>query len=95
MRKLVVLVLIALGLLLVTPAVASASTPSLKSLAKTVAALQKQVNIQKVEIKALSTKLAKAKSVLALAPYVEFHQRRAERRQGPQHRLSRLQPQRA
>ena len=72
MRKLVVLVLLALSLLLLTPAVASASTPTLKSLAKAVAALQKQVTTQKGEIKALSTKLARTKSVLALAPYVKL-----------------------
>jgi hypothetical protein len=72
MRKLVVLVLVTLGLLLVTPAVASASTPTLGSLAKAVAALQKQVNTQKSEIKTLSAKLARADSVLALAPYVKL-----------------------
>src|ERR1035437_5691368 len=72
MRKLVVLVLVALGLLLVSPAVASASTPTLKSLAKSLTALQKQVATQKAQIKALSTKLAKAKSILALAPYVSL-----------------------
>lgn len=70
MRKLIVLILVALGLLMVTPAVASASTPTLKSLAKTVAALQKRVNTQKVQIKALKTELASAQPVLALAPYV-------------------------
>ena len=58
MRKLVVLILVALGLLLFTPAVASASTPTLASLAKSVAALQTQVNTQKAQIKTLQTQMA-------------------------------------
>ena len=53
MRKLVVLVLIALGVLLVTPAVASASTPTLKSLAKAVKALQKTEKSQAAAITSL------------------------------------------
>lgn len=83
MRKLVVLLLVALGLLLVTPTVASASTPTLGSLAKAVAALQKQVNTQKGEIKTLSAKLAKAKSVLALAPYVKLDRSAVNGVKGP------------
>jgi hypothetical protein len=43
MRKLVVFIIVLLTLALLVPAAASASTPSLKSLAKTVKALQKQV----------------------------------------------------
>ena len=70
MRKFVVLILVSLGVLLLTPAVASASTPTLKSLAKSLAALQKQVKTQSAQIKSLSAQLTKAKSVLALAPYV-------------------------
>ena len=72
MRKLVVLVLVALGVLLVTPAAASASTPTLKSLATSLATLQKQVARQRVQIAVLNTKLAKARSVLALAPYLSI-----------------------
>jgi hypothetical protein len=41
MRKLVVLIVIAVSVLLLVPAAASASTPTLKSLAKSLAALQK------------------------------------------------------
>jgi hypothetical protein len=74
MRKLVVLVLVALGLLLVTPAIASASTPTLKSLATSLAALQKQVARQRVQIAVLNRKLAKARSLLALAPYLSVTQ---------------------
>jgi hypothetical protein len=72
MRKLVVLLLVALGLLLLSPAVASASTPTLRSLAKSLAALQKQIKTQKAQIKSLNTRLAEAKSVLALAPFVSL-----------------------
>jgi hypothetical protein len=63
MKKLVVALMLAFCCLLLTPALAPASTPSLKSLAKSVATLQKQV-------KTLKSQLAAAKSVLALAPYV-------------------------
>ena len=65
MKKLVVMLALASCCLLLTPALASASTPSLRSLAKSVAALQKQV-------KSLKSQLASAKSVLALAPYVSL-----------------------
>ena len=41
MRKLVVLILVVLGLLLLVPAAASASAPTLNSLAKSLKALQK------------------------------------------------------
>ena len=57
MRKLVVLILVALGVLLVTPAVASASTPTLKSLAKSFKALQKQVKTLNATVKAADTKI--------------------------------------
>lgn len=64
MRKLVAIVAIALGLLLLTPGVAAASTLTLKSLAKTVAALQKQV-------KTLNAKVAKDDALLAaVEPYL-------------------------
>lgn len=65
MKKIVAALALTLSLscLLLTPALASATTPSLQSLAKSVATLQKQV-------KSLKTQLATAKRVLALAPYV-------------------------
>jgi hypothetical protein len=53
MRKLVALVGVALGLLLLVPAAASASTPTLKSLAKTVAALKAKVTTQGMTITSL------------------------------------------
>jgi uncharacterized coiled-coil protein SlyX len=65
MRKLVVLILIALGVLLVTPAVASASTPTLKSLAKAVKALQKTEKSQAAAISSLSSSLTAAKQTIA------------------------------
>ena len=65
MRKLVVLVVIALGLLLLIPAVASASTPTLKSLAKSLAALQKTVRHQATAITTLNRDLASAKQATA------------------------------
>ena len=82
MKKLVIIVIVAAGLLL-TPAVASAGTPSLASLAKTVAALKKQVNGQAATIKSLKTKLANGKSVLALAPYVSLSQTALDGVKGP------------
>ena len=57
MRKLVVLVMLALGLLLLTPAVSSASTPTLKSLAKSFKALQKQVKTLNATVKAADGKI--------------------------------------
>jgi hypothetical protein len=72
MRKLAVLIVAILSVLLLVPEVACASTPTLKSLAKSVAALQKQVKTQTAQIKSLKTQLAKAKPVLALAPYVSL-----------------------
>lgn len=72
MRKLVVLIVVILSLAHLVPAVAAASTPTLKSLAKSVVALQKQVKTQTAQIKSLKTQLAKAKPVLALAPYVSL-----------------------
>ena len=58
MRKLVVLIFVALGVLLVTPAVASASTPTLKSLAKAVKALQKTEKSQAAAITSLKNTVA-------------------------------------
>ena len=68
MKKLVVVAMSSLCLLLLTPALASASTLTLKSLAKTVAALKTKVSNQQAQIKTLNTELADAQSVLALAP---------------------------
>jgi hypothetical protein len=65
MRKLVVLVLVALGLLLITPAMASASTPTLKSLARSLAALQKTVKSQKASIAGLKKSLSSANAKIA------------------------------
>ncbi|MGD0997841.1 MAG: hypothetical protein ABR941_05920 [Thermoleophilia bacterium] len=65
MRKLVALVLVALGVLLLTPAVASASTPTLKSLAKIVKALKKTEKSQAAAIKSLKTKVAAQASTIA------------------------------
>jgi hypothetical protein len=75
MKKLVVMLMLALALccLLLTPALSSASTPTLKSLAKTVAALQKKVNAQATTISSLRSQLVSAKPVLDLAPYVSLH----------------------
>ena len=57
MKKLIVMLALALCCLLLTPALASASRPTLKSLAKSVAALQKKVNAQAKTLTSLSTKL--------------------------------------
>ena len=65
MKKLLLVLCLVLTTVLVLPGVASASTPTLKQLAKTVAALQKQVT-------SLKSQLTKAKSVLAVAPYVSL-----------------------
>jgi hypothetical protein len=64
MRKLVVLVLVALGMLLLMPAAASASTPTLRSLAKSLTALQKTVKSQTAQIKALRAQVAAKHTVL-------------------------------
>jgi uncharacterized coiled-coil protein SlyX len=64
MRKFVVLVVVALGLLLLAPTAASASTPSLKSLAKAVKALQKTERSQAATIKSLKSKVATQASAI-------------------------------
>ena len=70
MKKLVLALTLTLCVMLVQPALASASTPTLKQLAKTVAALQKKVNAQAKTITSLKGQLTSAKHVLQLAPYV-------------------------
>lgn len=65
MRKLIVLILVAAGLLLLTPAVASASTLTLKGLAKTVAALQKTEKSQASAIKSLQDKVTSQAATIA------------------------------
>ena len=82
MRRLVLCLVFACCLsvvLLLCSASAGAKTPTLKSLAKTVAALQKKVTKQAQTITSLSARLAAdeqkltdAASVLALAPYVSL-----------------------
>jgi hypothetical protein len=76
MKKLLLVLCLALTTVLVLPNVASASTPTLKQLAKTVASLQKQVTT-------LKSQLAHAKSVLALAPYVSVTQTAINGVKGP------------
>jgi hypothetical protein len=84
MKKLLLAVLVCALLLLAFSATAGAKTPTLKSLAKSVAALQKKATKQAKTIAALKSDLATAKQtiaaqgqtltsaapVLALAPYV-------------------------
>ena len=65
MKKLLLVLCLVLASVMLLPSVASASTPTLKQLAQTVASLQKQVT-------SLRSQLTKAKSVLALAPYVSL-----------------------
>jgi hypothetical protein len=65
MRKLVVLILIALSGLLLMPAAASASTPTLKSLARTVASLQKQVTTLKAQVTSLQSTATSQAGTLA------------------------------
>jgi hypothetical protein len=64
MRKFVVLVLVALGMLLLIPAAASASTPTLRSLARSLAAVQKTVKSQTAQIKALRAQVAAKHTIL-------------------------------
>jgi uncharacterized coiled-coil protein SlyX len=64
MRRLV-LIVIALTVLLLVPAAASASTPTLKSLAKSLAALQKTQKSQAATIKSLQGKGASGTSTIA------------------------------
>ena len=65
MKKLLLVLCLVLATVMLLPSVASASTPTLKQLAHTVASLQKQVT-------SLKSQLTKARSVLALAPYVSL-----------------------
>ena len=65
MKKLVLVVAFAVAAVLLLPSVASASTPTLAQLAKTVAALQKQV-------KTLKAKVTKDEALIAaVRPYVK------------------------
>lgn len=66
MKKLVVLIIVALGLVLLAPASASASTPTLKSLAKSVVSLQKQVKSLKAKVAAQATTISSLQSNPAL-----------------------------
>jgi hypothetical protein len=65
MKKLVVVPMLALCCLLLMPALASASTPTVKSLAKSLAALQKKVNAQAKTLTSLSTKLTADEGTIA------------------------------
>ena len=64
MRKPVVLVLVAVSVLLLIPAAASASTPTLRSLARSLAAVQKTVKSQTAQIKALRAQVAAKHTIL-------------------------------
>ena len=66
MKKLLLVLCLVFATVVLLPSVASASTPTLKQLAQTVASLQKQVT-------SLKSQLTKAKCVLALAPYVSLN----------------------
>jgi len=86
-KKLLLVLCLVLTTVLFLPSVAGASTPTLKSLAKTVAALQKEVASQsntiatltsklsadEVTIAAQGQKLSDAASLLAIAPYVSLN----------------------
>ena len=72
MKKLLTLACLAALATLVVPCCAQASTPSLASLAKVVAALKSVTVKQHKEIVALNKRLAAAQPVLALAPYVQL-----------------------
>lgn len=65
MRKLVVAAVLSLCCLLLAPALASASTPTLSSLAKSLAALQKTVKSQGATITSLKKSLASATAKIA------------------------------
>jgi hypothetical protein len=65
MKKLIVMLTLALCCLLLIPALASASTPTVKSLAKSLAALQKKVNAQAKTLTSLSTKLTADEGTIA------------------------------
>ena len=87
MKKLLLVLCLVLTTVLFVPSVASASTPTLKSLAKAVAALQKKVNAQATTIASQNatisalqttvaghtTTLASAAPLLAIAPYVSLN----------------------
>ena len=87
MKKLLLVPCLVLTTVLFLPSVARASTPTLKSLAKTVAALQKEVASQsntiatltsklsadEVTIAAQGQKLSDAASLLAIAPHVSLN----------------------
>jgi hypothetical protein len=64
MRKPVVFVPVALAVLLLIPATASASTPTLRSLARSLAAVQKTVKSQTAQIKALKAQVAAKHTIL-------------------------------
>ena len=65
MKKVVLVACVCIATILVLPAVAGASTPSLAKLARMVSTLQKQVKAQKVQIATLNTKLAATDTALA------------------------------
>jgi hypothetical protein len=65
MKKLIVMLALALCCLLLTPAMASASRPTLKSLAKSLAALQAKVKGQATSIASLKSDLGSAKQTIA------------------------------
>lgn len=65
MKKLLLCCLVAVCLVLIPAATASAGTPTLKSLARTVAALQKKVNGQATKIATLTTGLAATKQTVS------------------------------
>jgi uncharacterized coiled-coil protein SlyX len=68
MKKLMLVAVLALTSVLLLPSVASAKTPTLKSLAKTVAALQKKVNAQATTINGLrSTTASQATTITSLS----------------------------
>jgi hypothetical protein len=65
MKKLIVMLALVLCCLLLTPALASASRPTLKSLAKSLAALQTKVKGQATSIASLKSDLGSAKQTIA------------------------------
>jgi hypothetical protein len=65
MKKFLLALTLALCVVLVLPALASASTPSLKKLAKAVTVLQKKVRSQAATISSLSSNLTTAKQAIA------------------------------
>jgi uncharacterized coiled-coil protein SlyX len=65
MKRVTLAVIIAVGIMLLVPALAGASTPTLAQLAKTVAALQKKVNSQGTRLAAQERQLAGQDAKLA------------------------------